>query len=574
MVSKIGEEKAQEEARELREIEEVPNIYEPRSLLARFSPRKITGLIVTAYLIFGINWVLFSNNFFISRFSANPEFLAKVQNSKGFLFVSLTATLIYFLVYWSISIIMKANQELVSSYEQLGRVHEELLAKDQELSQQREDLRLKAFYDEMTGLYNRNSLVQELENVLLKSKSHEIKGFTLVLIDIDNFKYINDSLGYVMGDEFLRYISRNLKELIGPKDFLARTGGNEFAIILYDTTDKEEVLNFVQRVRESIDESWRGQGFEFHTSFSIGVTPCIPQASCNIEDIFKNTDMALHKAKQEGKNRYVFFNEEIRDKNLAKIDMVGAIKQAIKKEEFTIHYQPQFVLQTGEIFGVEALIRWQHPTKGNIPPLEFIPLAEEIGLIQDIELFVFHEAIGQLIAWDQAGYPPIKMSINLSSKSLMNVATFKQIEGIIDSYEIEKSRLTLEITETAIITDVQLAIQQLKKIRARGINIALDDFGTGFSSVTYLKDLPINIVKLDSSYSVSVDGESSDSFIVKSILQLSHKLGYAVVAEGIEEDSQRVQLREYGCIYGQGYLYSRPLPALEVERLFLVEKDS
>lgn len=425
----------------------------------------------------------------------------------------------------------------------------------------------------MTGLPNRNSFSLTLDNIFTDPSERASRGFTMLLVDIDNFKYINDSLGYSAGDEFLKYLAKTLEALVVAPNVIARVGGDEFAIILYDVVEKEAVVDFVNNIKESINETWMSQGLEFYISFSIGINPCSDRA-CNQEDIYRYADMALHKAKLQGKNQYVFFTEEIKKENLAKIDLVGSIKVAIEREEFILHYQPQFNLDTDEIVGVEALIRWPHPIKGNISPMEFIPLAEETGLIYGIEYFVFEQAIEQLLDWKAKSYSDIKMSINLSSKSLMNEISFRRIEEILDSYKYDKSDITVEITETAIITDVQVAMDNLGRLRARGINVALDDFGTGFSSLTYLKDLPINIVKLDSSYSVSVDGESSDSFIVKSILQLSHKLGYAVVAEGIEEDSQRVQLREYGCIYGQGYLYSRPLPALEVERLFLVEKDS
>jgi len=520
--------------------------------------------IVLRFVIFGLLWILISDNL-LSWLIDNPSLYIKLQTYKGWLFVVLTAILIYGLVYRRMNLLGQAIKKIVEGYEQLAATYEEMVATEDELLKQKERLQYLAYYDSLTGLINRVKFEQEIESNLMQEGSE--KYFAAFLIDIDNFKYINETLGHSAGDTFLQFIADKFQSIIQPPNIVARISGDEFAILIKDVKDKDKIIDHVEAIKQAVGDVWKLNDYEFYISLSIGITQ-YPEDGVNLAELHKNANIALNKAKQLGKNCYVFFTEQIKTDNLEHINMVSQLKHAIENQEFMLMYQPQFNLVTGEITGVEALIRWLHPERGFISPAEFIPLAEETGQIYEIERWVFNEAIRQMKLWDSLGYPAIEVSVNLSSKSLTSEFNFFEIEGILNLHNFNRARLVVEITETAIISDVHCAIERLQRLRNSGIRIALDDFGTGYSSLTYLKELPIDLVKLDSNFIKCIENKGSDSVIVKSILQLSHELSYQVIAEGVETSGQLECLIDYGCKSGQGYLFSKPIKVEELENRY------
>lgn len=428
----------------------------------------------------------------------------------------------------------------------------------------KEEFKYMTFYDILTGLPNKAMIKDEI-NKLINQKENEAK-FAIAYIDIDNFKYINDTLGHKVGDEFLKYIANILNDEIKAPNLVARLGGDEFAIILSEIQSEKLLLEKIEGIKHKINRIWSTHKYKFFVSMSIGVV-IYPDNGDNITALFKNADIAMYAAKREGKDRILFYNRELSENNLWHIQMVNKLQSGIENEEFILFYQPQFNLNTGEIIGVEALVRWIHPKEGIIPPMEFIPLAEETGQIYNIERWIIKNALQQKKHWEEQGLNYIELSINLSSKTLISSVNFQQIEDLFSSFNVDYSKITLEITETAVISNVDSVIEPLNRLKKKGIKIALDDFGTGYSSLTHLKSLPIDIIKLDKSFIDSIVENSKDTMIVKYILSLAHDLKCKVVAEGIETREQLKYLKKYYCDNGQGYLLSKPLCKEDVSEL-------
>jgi diguanylate cyclase (GGDEF)-like protein/PAS domain S-box-containing protein len=464
-------------------------------------------------------------------------------------------------VLWNVNIIDNANSPL----------HGKTISVGTDITERKgfeEQLNNLAFYDPLTGLVNKAMFEIEMDKLIKRGGNYK---FALVYMDIDNFKYINDSLGHNAGDTFLQYIAISLQRAVAPSHIVARLGGDEFAVILKDVNDKDMIINIIEDIKYSIGNVWNLHQFDFYVTLSIGIVQ-YPVNGLYAAELIKNADIAMYKAKHEGKNRYVFFSDGIQEDNLARINIINQLQRAIDNPEFMLLYQPQFNLITKQIIGVEALIRWNHPERGFISPTEFIPLAEETGQIFDIERWVFEQAILQKQAWEGLEYPAIDMSINLSSRTLTNDNHFAKLEAMLHLYDFNKSELVIEITETAFITDMQKAVEKLERLKERGIRIALDDFGTGYSSLTYLKDLPIDQLKLDRAFISNAGEIGKECLIVKSILQLAKELPYQVVAEGIETEKQLDYLIEFGCEIGQGYIFNKPITAEELcNTYFLVE---
>ncbi|ABR49075.1 diguanylate cyclase/phosphodiesterase with PAS/PAC sensor(s) [Alkaliphilus metalliredigens QYMF] len=422
-----------------------------------------------------------------------------------------------------------------------------------------EELKNAAFYDSLTGLYKRTFLEVEVTRLI-----EEDVSFALIHLDFNNFKYINNTLGYSIGDEFLKYIADKLHNAVEKPHIVGRLISDEFAILLKEPTSKEHVEHLLGEIIHSLGKTWTSNHHKFFVSFSMGVS-LYPQDGLDHTILFRNADLAMSKAKREGKGRLLFYVDEILESNAEHIEMTNHLQHAIEKEELVLYYQPQYNLNTGEISGLEVLIRWIHTKKGFISPAKFIPLAEETGQIYEIEKWVIKTALTQKEKFEKQGLINLEIAINLSSKTLMSNVNFQEVEAIISSFDIDHSKITIEITETAIISNVKFAIERLEQLKKLGLKIALDDFGTGYSSLVYLNVLPIDIVKLDRSFVKSIKENSKESFIIKSILYLAKDLNYKVVAEGIETEEQLAFLKEHSCESGQGYLMSRPIPIHEIQ---------
>ncbi|SEV85997.1 sensor domain-containing protein [[Clostridium] fimetarium] len=425
-----------------------------------------------------------------------------------------------------------------------------------------------AYYDDLTGLQNRSFFVKEVKQLI------EVKSqFTLVHINIDNFSQINDTLNYASGDHFLQYVASMLSEFIKAPDKVARLSGDEFAILFYDMIDKDVIENRLKSLDEYIGPSWEVNHNEFFISASKGIA-MFPKDGADSNAIFRNANIAMNKAKKQGKGRAVFYMEQILKENNENIKLSNQLQYAIKNNELVLYYQPQYELTSGKISGFEALVRWNHPQKGLIPPMKFIPMAEETGQIYELERWIIETALKRKLIFEKEGKKDLYISINLSSKSLSSELNFTELEHIFSNYDIDYSHIVIEITETAIISDMGFAVERLKRLRRLGMKIALDDFGTGYSSLIHLKDLPIDIVKLDRNFVSSIEERGKASVIIKALLYLALDLDYEVVAEGIETKEQLEYLKKYKCETGQGYLMSKPITIEEVQQLLLLDKDN
>jgi diguanylate cyclase (GGDEF)-like protein/PAS domain S-box-containing protein len=456
-------------------------------------------------------------------------------------------------ILWSSKQLTSKDSAVKNSYVSIGTDIEER-------KRYEERVRYLAFYDSLTGLPNRAMFENEI-NAHLEQESR----FIIAYIDIDNFKNINDSLGHHVGDLFLRYLANCLREEIKEPDFVARLGGDEFAI-LYSEEEKDVVPQRLEAIINSISKTWTIENSQFYITMSIGVVVC-PEHGDNASTLLKNADIAMYEAKRGGKNRVFFYEEEIQEHNDWHIKTINNLQYAIECEQFMLVFQPQFNLVTGGITGMEALVRWIHPTEGVISPGVFIPLAEQTGQIYSLERWIFRKALEQKAEWERQGYSELILSINLSSKTLTSKLNFDELEAILSDISVNYSNIVIEITETASISEVGTVISHLERLKKFGIKIALDDFGTGYSSLNYLKKFPIDIVKLDRSFINSIAEEGIDTLLIKNILALAHDLKYEVVAEGIETKEQLEYLRSFACESGQGFLLSKPLPEENIRKL-------
>jgi diguanylate cyclase (GGDEF)-like protein/PAS domain S-box-containing protein len=422
-----------------------------------------------------------------------------------------------------------------------------------------------AFYDSLTNLPNRVALENEVKNRFANPNDK----FALLYLDVDNFKYVNDSLGHHVGDELLRYIADCLSKAVKkPNDFIARLGGDEYAIIIGNYKDRNQVELTVERIKTETGKTWFIYNHNFYISMSVGVA-IAGENGYDFMTLSKNADIAMYASKNEGKDRIMFFEEAIEQNNMYHIDMAKKIQKAIENSEFELYYQPIYTLSDQKISGFEALIRWNESIRGFISPAEFIPLAEETGQIYAIERWVLQAALNQKIAWDKLGYVNLSLSINLSSKTLISDTNFASLESTLSDYTGDLRKITLEITETALINDMEKVVVRARRLKDLGVKIALDDFGTGYSSLTHIKVLPIDIVKLDRSFISQIENKGKDELIISSVIMLVKKLGYGLVAEGIENQEQYDYLVKNHCEMGQGFFMNRPLSISKINALLM-----
>lgn len=436
-------------------------------------------------------------------------------------------------------------------------------------------LQYDACHDNLTGLANRNLLIERLELALKRSKRLQSYKYAVLFLDLDRFKVINDSLGHITGDQLLINIAHKLQSIIRSHDLAARLGGDEFVILLEDIQTFDEPIKVADRILTAIQDPLELEGRSIYTSTSIGIV----FGGCDYESathLLRDADTAMYRAKSRGRARYEIFDTVMHAQALERLHLEHDLRQAIARKEFILHYQPIIQLKTGKITGFEALIRWQHPTEGIKLPIDLIPIAEETGLITSIDYWVLRQACQQLSEW-QATYPQainLYMSVNLSAQDLRDDRLLHEIQSVLQATKIEPCSLTLEITESMLVDNTDLTIQLLTEINEQGIQISIDDFGTGYSSLSYLHKLPVNNLKVDGSFVRQITTESTNYQIVNTIIALNNQLGLKAIAEGIETHEQLDLLSQLGYQYGQGYLFARPLDAKDVELLFLDNQNS
>jgi diguanylate cyclase (GGDEF)-like protein/PAS domain S-box-containing protein len=422
-----------------------------------------------------------------------------------------------------------------------------------------ETIRNLAFYDSLTGLPNRSLFTDRMLQELAKAKRQR-QMMAVIFIDLDRFKVINDTLGHATGDLLLQAVAKELKDCIREGDTVSRLGGDEFLLLFPDITQVKDASLIAEKIVNKFSEAFMVNNKEFYISASLGIS-IFPDNSDSIETLIKHADTAMYYAKQQGRNNYQFYSPKIDAYTTKKIQMEADLRKAIANNELMLYYQPQVNLIDGKISGAEALLRWQHLEQGAISPAEFIPIAEETGLIQPIGEWIFRTVCRQIKQWQESRLQNIRISVNVSMNQFRQNNFIEILIGILKETDIQPDCLELEITESAIMHDTSLTTTMLRELRARGIHIAIDDFGTGYSSLSYLKYLPISRLKLDQSFVHSLGINPNDEAISRAIIAMAHSLNLQVVAEGVEKEDQLMLLKSYACDEVQGFLFSKALPA-------------
>lgn len=425
-----------------------------------------------------------------------------------------------------------------------------------------EELEFQAWHDALTGLPNRHMLRECLAQALRNRKPGD-PPFWVAFLDLDNFKLVNDTLGHTLGDQVLMQVAKRLKEAVHGEDIVARRGGDEFVFILFDHEAPRNAQAALHRIITAISRPLTLESQSFYPSCSIGIA-VHPQDGDDTETLIKRADMAMYHAKKQGRNNYQFYSTTLQEEAIERVRMEGALRLALSKGDFELHYQPQVRLSDGALTGMEALVRWQHPEFGLVPPDQFIPLAEETGLILPLGEWILRTACRQAAEWLRKGHPPLRVAVNLSALQFNDAHLPDYIRRVLSDYELPAECLELELTETLLMDDVQAASTILQTLAALGVTLSLDDFGTGYSSLAQLKRYPLHIIKIDRSFVCDISPEEGGA-IVRTIIKLAHNLGMTVIAEGVETPLQADFLRSHQCDAIQGYFVSKPLSAADFE---------
>ncbi len=437
-----------------------------------------------------------------------------------------------------------------------------------ERKQAEERLRYGAFHDTLTGLPNRAAFIPALESAITQSQHHPDYRFAVFLLDLDSFKLVNDSLGHEQGDHLLKEVAYRLQNCLAENAFLARFGGDEFTILLQGIHDLTDAIKVAESILDAMAITFNLDGYEIFLNTSIGIV-LNNHCSSQSEDFLRNADIAMYRAKAEGKSRYSVFDTVMHDQVVQRLHLETDLRLAIDRQELQLYYQPILSIATRSIVGFEALLRWHHPTRGMISPAEFIPIAEETGLIIPLGRWILSEACRQMQQWKtEFSESSLEfVSVNLSGRELLQPDIIDRIQQILAETGVDPNHLKLEVTESSLITNTEVAGDRLQQLSETGIKLSLDDFGTGYSSLSYLHRFPVNHLKIDRSFVRDLSNNKESLKITESIIVLAHSLNMKVIAEGVETQSQLLHLQKLGCEYVQGFLFSPAIPAPQATRL-------
>ncbi len=422
-------------------------------------------------------------------------------------------------------------------------------------------------HDTLTGLPNRTLFRDRLQQALVLAQREGVQCFAVMHFGVDQFKTINQCFGHSIGDELLLDVGKRLAMVMYEIDTVSRVGGDEFLILVHNIQDSQGAASVVRKIIESLQQPFVLNGQDTYLSASIGVA-VYPNDGTTADDLLKNADAAMHRAKEDlGRGNYQFFCADMNSRAMHKFMLEGDLHRALEQGEFHLHYQPQIDIKSNLIIGAEALIRWNHPEKGNIPPGEFIPASESCGLIEPIGDWVLRAACHQHRAWIDAGLPAIRIAVNLSARQFLRGDLVEKVAATLAASGMQPCYLELELTESMLMHDVENTVKTLRALKQMGVRLSIDDFGTGYSSLSYLKRFPLDILKIDRSFVSDLGTESDDGEIARAIIAMAHALDLEVVAEGVENQRQLDFMRDFECDFVQGYFFSKPLPAEEYARL-------
>ncbi|WP_375192577.1 putative bifunctional diguanylate cyclase/phosphodiesterase [Marinobacter sp.] len=456
-----------------------------------------------------------------------------------------------------VQLILKRNQSLLKTRREL----------DLEIAQRTAiqiDLARLESTDTLTGLANRRFFMEDLAHTL-NIADRQMRQVGLIMLDLDRFQTLNDSLGHQFGDELLIKVSERLNRLSNERILVAYSGGDEFMVCQQQVDDLDDIIHLLGQIKQCFDQPFEVQGQAHSITATMGVA-VYPQSGLDSDTLLRNADIALYRAKEQGRNTYQFYTEGMQEREVMRLELDKDLSQALTNDEFVLFYQPQLNLDTGEIQSVEALIRWQHPRRGLLPPGEFIPLAEESGRITDIGRWVVMAACRQLADWKGTEQEGLRIAVNLSGRELDDEALVDHIREALEAENVPAERLEFELTEEIFIQNIERNRNQLSRLQKLGVHLAIDDFGVGYSSLGYLRDFPVDVLKIDRSFITEVTERHDDAVITRAVINLAHNLGIQVVAEGVETEEQLAFLKRHRCNFAQGYLISRPIPARDLEQ--------
>jgi diguanylate cyclase (GGDEF)-like protein len=448
---------------------------------------------------------------------------------------------------------------------QVETLEQAVIVRTEGLETANKQLRHLATHDSLTGLPNRVLMDDRISQCIVLAE-RQSQTFAVMLLDLDRFKSVNDSLGHRAGDELLKEVAQRLRSVVRDVDTVARLGGDEFVLIITPSPDPDVAQQVATRIIDAMQAPVRIAGVAIHTSPSIGIA-FYPQDAATVETLVAHADAAMYSAKQRGRNNFQCFTPDMNTGTQEKARLEGDLRVALEQKQFEVHYQPKVNTVTGIMHGAEALLRWHHPVRGAISPAEFIPIAEECGLIGNIGAWVMREACRQARAWQVAGLPPLRVAVNLSPSQFRQCNIVDMIRDALDQAGLEPRFLEVELTESAVMSDPEESIAILEKLSKMGVLVSVDDFGTGYSSMSYLRRFPIDKLKIDRGFISEVMSRPEDASIVRAIISLAHSLRLKVVAEGVESPEQLEFLKTLGCDQYQGFHFSAALPASQFEAL-------
>ena len=456
-----------------------------------------------------------------------------------------------------VQLILKRNQTLLKTRQEL----------DEEISQRQavqQNLTRLETTDPLTGLANRRFFMEDLAHTL-SIADRQLRQVALVMIDLDRFQMLNDSLGHQFGDELLIKVSERLNKLSDERVIIGYSGGDEFMVCQQHVENVDDVISLLGQIKQCFEGEFEVQGARHGVTATMGVA-VYPQSGLDADTLLRNADVALYRAKDQGRNTYQFYTEGMQEREVSRLELDRDISQALAKDEFVLYYQPQLDLRDSSIKSVEALIRWKHPRRGLVPPIDFIPLAEESGRITDIGRWVVMAACKQLAAWRHTRFSHLRIAVNLSGRELDDEHIVDHIQSSLEANGVPADRLEVELTEEIFIQNIEHNMNQLMRLHELGVHLAIDDFGVGYSSLGYLRYFPVDLLKIDQSFITDVIARHDDAVITRAVINLAHNLGIEVVAEGVETEEQLRFLKTHRCDLIQGYFISRPIPAAELEK--------